>query len=780
MLSTRESSEHQAIFSVLALAVLLAAVLLTLALTAPPAPLSADAPATEFSAQRAMEDLAVIAQEPHPMGGSPAHAAVRHYILDEIRSLGLEPEVQETFGVRLVKAGWVIAGAVENILVRLPGTTPQGAILLMAHYDSAPDVPGAADNGTGVVTLLEVLRALRASPRLRQDVIFLFTDGHEPGTIGAHAFVSQHPWLDDVGVSVNMEGCADAPPALFTTGPENGTLIRALARSSLRPVFVSLPYHLFPMGDTDVLPFLSSGVPVADIRAAGPLPEVHTALDRPAVVRPASLQHGGSQVLSLARYLADQPALPARAPDETFFPLLGSLVHYPTGWAVPLAIVAGLGFLGVLFYGLRARQLTYRGVGLGLLTVILSIGLSVGIANLAWLAIQVLHPEYGYAPLRPRVSDDFIYAIGFFFLALAITTILLSLARRKVSALDLAAGVFLFWFPVTIAAALLIPATSYVGTWTLLSGSIALGIGLLASSRQETPAYTRWAFLASAILAILLWVPVIYMAFVGSGLPMLSMVVALAAALLTALIPILDWTGYPKRWLLPAAALLVGVGFLSAGHFLVGKDTSPPLVNPIGYWLDADKQEATWITFSAGLDERQSALFLDAVQRSYTDVFPQAPHWPVLACPAPMLDLDGPHLEVVENTWTGGRRAVRMKITTSMEDRVYVITPEGASVLAIAIPHNEKAGLPPCDEEMDFVLRFDGTPTEGFEVGFELDHPGSFRVLVVEERTGLPSFPGLSIQPQPGTMRTPGEFYQDIPTDFTAIYREFEVPGSDM
>jgi acetylornithine deacetylase/succinyl-diaminopimelate desuccinylase-like protein len=214
MWSNRESPRHRAIFSFLALAVLLAAVLLTLALITPPAPLPADAPATAFSARRAMEDLAIIARDPHPMGQSPAHDAVRDYLLDEIRSLGLEPEVQATFGVRVVHAGWVLAGAVENILVRLPGTDPEGAILLLAHYDTAPGVPGAADNGTGVVALLELLRALRAGPRLRQDVIFFFTDGEEPGTIGTHAFVSQHPWLGDVKLAINMDTLVEGPAIL--------------------------------------------------------------------------------------------------------------------------------------------------------------------------------------------------------------------------------------------------------------------------------------------------------------------------------------------------------------------------------------------------------------------------------------------------------------------------------------------------------------------------------------------------------------------------------------
>ena len=45
-----------------------------------PAIVPASAPATEFSAERAMEHIRVIAQEPHPVG-SPENAQVRAYII---------------------------------------------------------------------------------------------------------------------------------------------------------------------------------------------------------------------------------------------------------------------------------------------------------------------------------------------------------------------------------------------------------------------------------------------------------------------------------------------------------------------------------------------------------------------------------------------------------------------------------------------------------------------------------------------------------------------------
>jgi hypothetical protein len=54
----------------------------------------ATAPAGEFSAERAMHDLQVVAAEPHPIG-SPRNTVVRDYLVDQIRALGLAPEIQK-------------------------------------------------------------------------------------------------------------------------------------------------------------------------------------------------------------------------------------------------------------------------------------------------------------------------------------------------------------------------------------------------------------------------------------------------------------------------------------------------------------------------------------------------------------------------------------------------------------------------------------------------------------------------------------------------------------
>ncbi len=135
----------------------------------PPAVAPATAPATMFSAARAMVHLREIAQRPHPTG-SLENAGVRAYLVDQLAALGVQPEVQRATSVNH-QPGVTTAAVVHNIVARIPGTVSSGALLLVAHYDTVPTSPGASDDGAGVVTILETVRALLAGPALQNDVI---------------------------------------------------------------------------------------------------------------------------------------------------------------------------------------------------------------------------------------------------------------------------------------------------------------------------------------------------------------------------------------------------------------------------------------------------------------------------------------------------------------------------------------------------------------------------------------------------------------------------------
>lgn len=125
-----------------------------------------------------------------------------------------------------------------------------------AHYDSVPGSPGANDNASGTVTVLELARQLANSP-LSERVWFMFFDGEEDGLWGSRRFVEQNLELvrglkamlnlDMVGVDVNG-----------SLGIGGSQELRALADCNALQVACGSA----PGGGSDHVPFAQAGVPV--------------------------------------------------------------------------------------------------------------------------------------------------------------------------------------------------------------------------------------------------------------------------------------------------------------------------------------------------------------------------------------------------------------------------------------------------------------------------------------------------------------------------------------
>ncbi|HST42383.1 MAG TPA: M28 family peptidase [Conexibacter sp.] len=91
-------------------------------------------------------------------------------------------------------------GSCANILATLPGTDPEaGAVIVAAHYDTAPTGAGAIDNAGGsamVLCLAQWLAAEAAAGRRRRRAVkFVIYSGHETGLHGPRALVRDRPEL---------------------------------------------------------------------------------------------------------------------------------------------------------------------------------------------------------------------------------------------------------------------------------------------------------------------------------------------------------------------------------------------------------------------------------------------------------------------------------------------------------------------------------------------------------------------------------------------------------
>src|SRR6185437_15323313 len=144
-----------------------------------------------FSADRAEAVLARVLgpERPHPVG-TPENAAVRARILQELAALHVPARTLTGFSCNAWRGFSFVACATVTDIVAAVTPGQGNAIVMMAHYDSVPAGPGASDDQSGVATILESIRALKASRGgSKHPIVALFTDGEEAGLLGANAFL---------------------------------------------------------------------------------------------------------------------------------------------------------------------------------------------------------------------------------------------------------------------------------------------------------------------------------------------------------------------------------------------------------------------------------------------------------------------------------------------------------------------------------------------------------------------------------------------------------------
>jgi hypothetical protein len=376
----------------------------------PPRVVPASAPRAAFSAERAMGALRAIAREPH-VAGSPAQGQVRVYLLARIAALGLRGEVQR-------------AGHVANVIARLPGSHPTRDLLIAGHYDARSPSPGAGDAGATVAAMLETLRALRAAPPLRNDVVFLFTDGEETGWRGATAFIEQHPAAPKIGVVLAFDSLPSAGMiTLQQTSHGDGWLLRQLAAAK-PPIWASSTTNEIERGvyDSDFDVFAAAGLPGMEFENEGKGMSYHTARDTVDGLDPRLVQGQGEVMLRLARHFGALDLRAAHAEADLGYvvlPWLGLLVYPP--WLTPaLAVLAACALAALLATTWRRRRLSLTRATAGALGLLAAVACCLPDAwawpwLLAadpegcgiWLATMLVGTGVGFAALIFTLSRSF-------------------------------------------------------------------------------------------------------------------------------------------------------------------------------------------------------------------------------------------------------------------------------------------------------------------------------------------------------------------------------------
>jgi hypothetical protein len=436
----------------------------------------ASTPQSEFSAERAMNDLQVVAAQPHPTA-SAAQALVRDYLLTEIIATGASAEVQHGTGV-------------DNIVVILPGTNPTGKVLITGHYDSHFDAPGAGDDGVSVVAMLEAIRVLRTEQQLQNDLVFLFSDGEEAGYLGSTAFLNT-PLAKQISIVLAFDAWPGHGPTTFqqsSVGDE--WLIRNLAQVSPPVYAMSYGVKKERAGFDSDFDALSTQIIGMEFENNGTGTRYHTPNDTVDGVEPSLVQSQGEAMLQLAQHFGSIDLSSAhQGEDYSFFtwPIIG-IVAFPYWVNLLVSGIAILGFLVVIVLGwLRGRRIKPVPTLISAVVyAILFYGL-VMLSKALWDVVINAHPESAGLEF-PDFSGSGWAILGFMLVAGVIFVALMGLLSRYTGVPSISAGSIIAW--VAFGFYLFSPAAFNFGNplkieftaWSLLGGVCGLAVATFVLS----------------------------------------------------------------------------------------------------------------------------------------------------------------------------------------------------------------------------------------------------------------------------------------------------------
>ena len=492
-----------------------------------PSPAPTTAGPTQFSAERAMASINRLADEPHSVLNREAHDRARDDVIGMFADLGYTadvhsdplfdfsiPEDKETFDMLSAEQQAAVKDApAETIVVDVPGKSER-TMALMAHYDSATDSDGdrarfttsgdsygAADDGYGVATIVETLRALKAEGRQPENSLkIVITDAEEIGLIGARNEMHHHRAdYENVDLVLNLEARGMSGPAfMFETSPNNSAVAGYFLSHVKQPVTGSLfpsLYALMP-NSTDMTNLIPEGFTVLNIAAVGDADHYHQSTDAPRYVDHSTLQHYGDQALDLTRAWAFDGQAPMLTADGDlhFFQLWrGLTVRYPAAVGTGLGCLAVIAALGAV--AVRTRSLHWKrvlGSVWGLTWRAVSVSTAAGLAQLGAMAMKWA-PESGLGP-NPLLPWMF---AGGALIGAGLTAHFVVRRWKEGLGQETIAAVLLLLTAACVPIMVLVPGTAYV----LVLPTLALALTALAPQRVRPVVGALAAFVIVVLFA---------------------------------------------------------------------------------------------------------------------------------------------------------------------------------------------------------------------------------------------------------------------------------------
>ncbi len=677
-------------------------------------PVRAQSAAREFDARRAKARLSFVLgdERPHP-ADSAADDQVRSRIVSLLQWMGLHPIVRDQLACNeLYKARGVSCARVRNVIAVIGPPTGR-AVLVNAHYDSVPVGPGAADDGIGVATLLEVAANLKSQP-LKQPVILLFNEGEELGLIGARAFLAD-PLSRNVESLVNLEARGVRGPVnMFETSRPNGAPISVFAAAVKRPTANSLStdvYRLLP-NYTDVNSFSERGWLTLNLAPIGNETRYHSPGDDVAALDSRTLQHMGDQTLALAVLLSN--GAPEAGGDRIFMDLAGQMLI-----TLPLVLGAIILVGLLLTFGVVAWM---RGRIVRALTI--PIGTLVGSAALSFVALELIGAVHKgmFWRAHPIWTCLSAYASAMFVAAVLLKTLgrraelrqvrssfwLMYLVIGAIIGIIAPGGIIFFlfppllvligmiaarwWKPAEIIGSILAIAFLYV-TWGAM-------LGLLQELLNVGP---MWIF---APLGSLIILPILI-----EAKPLIAGITLRESAAMTGVLMLAGWI---------AAAAVPAYSADRQQRFVIQHVTN------------ATRSEARWSVLNDG------ARLPSGFGRGWTRAtlpFSDRKRWLAEAPLSPAIEAPGIQpLSILQN---GRERTITLRIAANGNERVTLIAPEDSRIRSAGV----QGFVRPIDQNEDGKYSIDcfGRSCDGAVIELVIGKTAPIDWLIVGSRAGLPS-----------------------------------------
>ncbi len=714
------------LFSVLPLLIACGGILVALWMSDAPNPVPASAPPEQFSAERAHLHIATVCTAPQP-AGSVRNDEACSYIQKELERLGVENELLHVYD----KTGERQVSRRRAVLGRIRGANPTRAFAMDAHFDSVAWGPGASDDWAGIAAMLETARALKNSPPLQNDVIFVFADQEEFNMGGAKVF-RNHPWFQEVGVMLGLETRGTCGPSLmFETSPDNGFVLRELARAGVGPCTNSIMYDVYKR-----MPFNSDfehykhDVAGMNLAFVDGFDHYHTVLDNPENASLASLQHHGNYTLGLARHFGMMNLNDCHAPDAQFFNTIGGhLVVYPLSWGWPVALAAIALSVLVFTYGFVSRKLSLGGVLTGVLSIPAA-GLVSAIP--IGLVSYVVFTRFRETALY----QNNVYCAGMVAVGLAVFLFTLALLRRFARPQELLAGALVWWLAGLVALQVWLPGGANLALIPLSTGGVYLLV-LLVCTREDAPtrAILAWSVLL-ALPPLLFVTPPLAMPFYAITVMASIVLVPLVILLATFVAPQLSLFSRSGLCIMAVVLMIAGALLLAAGYNGCLPGSNSPKLNCLAYGIDFDREEAWWLSSTTRWDEW--------LARYIPEDSPSEPPGPFLhydstnykKAPAPLPPSGRPTVDILEDTVTEGRRRLTCKVySPRAPQRMWLRVTSDTPVHTARILGHELPGA-----EKDWELSLEIPPREGVELYLETDADKPLHMAVRERVCGLPEF----------------------------------------